>query len=178
VKRSLRWFVAVSAAVVAAGSSLVIGSARAEDAPGGGAAAPTLEKKIDHPFVLAWVGDWDVTESMGGTESKAKSKFALGIGGTALVEDYAGQMAGQAFAGHGVGKVAADGKTMSLWWFDNLMPEPLKLSGPLSDTSLEVTGNGPMGAMKIVVKQVEGGLDWEFSSDGHPWMTQRYRKAK
>ena len=52
-------------------------------------------------------------------------------------------------------KVSDDGKTVTCWWFDNMGPQPMKLTGPITDTSLEMSGTIPgMGTMKIVEKKV------------------------
>ncbi len=175
-------------AATAVGSILAV-SVRAGDPPPAAAPAaapecPPVQKKLDHPLLNAMIGEWSITFSATGPDGKveegtATSKAVLGIAGTAIVDDYnASGMGGSPFGGLGVYKVSDDGKTVSCWWFDNMGPEPMKLTGPITDTSLEMTGTIPgMGTMKIVEKKVEGGFDWEGTMDGKPMMTQKIRKA-
>jgi hypothetical protein len=176
------------AAAVAAASFLTL-SARAADAPAEGgppAACPPARKKIDQAFVNAVVGEWavDYVAHMPDgkkQEGKATSKSVLGIGGTAVIEDYqaSGMMGpGADFFGHGVTTVSDDGKTVTTWWFDSMMGDPMKLSGPVTDGTLEMSGAMPggMGTMKIVSKKVEGGFDWDATIDGKPMLTQKYRR--
>lgn len=172
----------VAAAVaVTAGLSLSF-VARAGDAPAE-PQMPPMQKPIESALLKGLVGDWTVTSTMTGPdgkahEDKATSKLSIGIGGTALIEDFSGQMGGMPFAGHGVTKVGDDGKSILCWWFDTMMPEPIRLSGTVTDTSLEMTGTIPPGTIKIVETKVDGGFDWVGTLDGKPWMTQHYRKAK
>ncbi len=172
--------VSAASAVLAVGLFLGGDAARAGDAP---TETPQPQKKIDHPFANALVGEWTVAYTMADASGQpqtgtAKSKIVLGIGGTALVEDYTGEMMSMPFAGHGVYKVSDDGKTATGWWFDSMAPEPMKMSGPLTNDTMEIEGTTPMGPLKIVMKKVEGGFDWEGSMNGKTWLSQKFRKAR
>jgi hypothetical protein len=166
----------VSLVAAFAAGALVFGlSARAEDP------AMPSEKKIEHPLLKGVVGDWNVSwtaTSQEGTQSgKATSTFRLAAGDTILVEDYSGPEMMGGFYGHGVIKLSADGKTMTTWWFDSMGPEPLKLSGPVTDTTTTIEADAPqMGHIKIVWKKVDGGFDFDGTLNGNPWLKQEYRK--
>ena len=163
----------------AAFSAAVLGfglTVRAEEPP-----AHPPQKPIDHPLLTAAVGDWTVSFTghgpTGTMTGKATSKIAKGLGGTALFEDYsAPEMMPGGYQGHAVIKTSADGTTMTLWWFDSMGPEPIKLSGPLTADSATIEGPSPMGPMKIVWKKAEGGFDFEGTMSGKPWLSQKYRK--
>jgi hypothetical protein len=170
--------VVAAAAALAAVAVVFSLAARAEDPPEG---MPPSEPKIENPLLKGCVGEWKVTWSAEGPQGEetgtSTSKMSLAIGGTALVEDYSGpEMMPGGFFGHGVTKVSADGKTVTTWWFDSMMPEPMKLAGPLTDTTSTLEGTSPMGAMKITWTAVEGGFDFVGTLDGQPWLRQEYRR--
>src|SRR5439155_14969084 len=139
-------------------SVVVALTALAADAPAGHEMKPL--KKIDQPFVNGLVGEWTVTTAGEGPKGpmtgKGTAKFVLGVNGTAVVEDYTSDVMG-GYSGHGVGKVSEDGKTLRFWWFDSMNPEPIALTGPLADASVELTGACPEGTMTITWKKVDGG---------------------
>jgi hypothetical protein len=174
-----RLVLALAAVVVASGSYLSVHtarSARAEDAAPAG--MPPSQKKIDCPLAKALVGDWTIATAMMGQTGTAKSKIALALGDTAIFEDYTGSFMGMSFVGHGVYKVSDDGKTINGWWFDTMASEPMKLTGPLTETGYEISGSSDRGPVKITMKKVEGGFDFAMSEGGQPSFTQQYRKAK
>ena len=176
-------------AAVAAASFLAV-SARAGDPPKGGEPAagantcPPPLKKIDQPYLAAMVGEWTATYTATGPDGKpvtgaGTSKVSLGVGGSALVEDYtATGMMGADYFGHGVYRVSDDGKTVTCWWFDSMNPEPMKFTGALTDTTVDMSAPMPggQGTMKIVSKKVDGGFDWDATMDGKPMMSQKMRK--
>jgi hypothetical protein len=166
-------------AALAAASFVFVHAARAGDPPAGG--MPPMQKKITHPMLTGAVGEWNVTwtaTEQGQTQTgTATSKVALQAGDTLMVEDYsAADMMPGGFHGHGVTKVSPDGKTVTTWWFDSMGSEPIKLTGPLTDTTATIEGETPMGAMKIVHTKVDGGCDFEGTLNGQPWLKQQYRK--
>jgi hypothetical protein len=172
----------VCAAALLAASLLVFGaSALAGDPPAEG--MPNPAKKIVNPLLLSAVGTWSVTWTADGPSGPqsgtATSRIAMAVGDTAVVEDYAStDMMPGGFYGHGVLRPSEDGKTLNLWWFDSMGGEPMKMTGPLTDTSSTVEGPSPMGPMKITWKKVEGGFDFDGEADGKPWLVQKYRAAK
>jgi hypothetical protein len=166
------------AAALVAGAVAFAFSARAEDPAHGG--MPPVQKKITNPLLTGVVGEWNVAYTMqdpsGPKSGKATSKISLAVGDTVLIEHYDGDLMGE-FHGLGVVKVSDDGKTMTNWWFDTFSAEPIKLSGPLTDAQSTIEGDCPgMGHMKIVWKKVDGGFDFDGTLDGHPWLSQQYRK--
>lgn len=184
---NVRLLACTSAAFVA--GSVVLGLAVfAGDPPAGGGAPPAaaeqppMPKKIDQPLLKSAVGTWAVTWSMNGPDGaqsgKATSKISMAIGDTALLEDYSSDMMG-GFHGLGVVRPSLDGKTLSNWWFDTTMHDPVTLAGPLGDAQAVMEGTIPgFGTMKITWKKVEGGFDFDGTLDGKPWLTQKYRAAK
>ena len=55
--------------------------------------------------------------------------------------------------------------------------EPVVLSGPLTDTTAELTGKCTEGVMDITWKKVDGGFDFAAKINGKPRMTDTYRKG-
>jgi hypothetical protein len=167
------------AAAFAAGSTLFGLSAGASDAPD--CKCPPPQKQVENALLKASIGEWEVTWSLNRPDGqkmsgKGTSKLALAVGGTAVVEDYAG-MAG--FHGHAVLKESADGKTLTNWWFDSMAAEPIRFTGALTETSAVVTGDAPgLGQMRIEWKKVEGGIDFASTVGGKPFLTQQYRRSK
>jgi hypothetical protein len=69
-----RLVLAVSGALLATAAAGAAVVARAADAPAADApAAPTMLPKLDHPFVRALLGEWDVTATGPMGESRARS---------------------------------------------------------------------------------------------------------
>src|SRR5262245_51434455 len=163
------------AAAFAAGSTLFGLSARAADTP---ECKCPPQKQVGNALLKASVGEWEVAWSMTTPDGKkmsgkGTSKIALAVGGTALVEDYAGM---PGFHGHAVIKESADGKTLTNWWFDSVAAEPIRFTGALGETSAVATGDCPgLGEMKIEWKRVEGGIDFQSTVAGQPFLTQQYR---
>jgi hypothetical protein len=165
-------FAWVGALVVGAG--LCAGLARAEDPK---EAMPPVQKEMKQPFVDGLVGTWNI-ESTGPMAGKGKATFAKGVGATALLEDYEGTSAMGSFSGHGIHKVSADNKTITVWWIDNYLAEPMKLTGPLTDTNYEISGEAPgMGAMKIKFEKKGDGLVFTMEAGGQT-MVSNYTRAK
>lgn len=176
----MRAFLALSiaAALVAASFVTAVSVLAEEKAPA--PAAPAPQKKIDHPFLTALVGDWAVTTTRQGSEgpvsAAGKSRIALGVRDTALLQDYDTSAMG-GYGGHGVAKVSDDGKTLRLWWYDSFGADPVLLEGPLTDTSAEITGTCPQGTIRILWKKVNGGFDFEMTMNDKPGFTDTYRKG-
>jgi hypothetical protein len=176
-----KWTVAIGlVAVLGAAVALRAGTAGAEEGKG---AMPPMQKQVKHPLVDGLLGSWTSESTAAWGNGKGKLTFAMGIGGTAMLETYEnrsdGAPAEAAFHGYGVFKISDDGKTLNIWWFDTHSPEPLKLTGPLTDKGYDVTGTSAMGPMHITVEKK--GEGWEFKmlgADGKAQMTDTYTKAK
>ena len=153
--------------------------ARAEDPHGGNphGGRPAAPQPVTQPFVEALVGAWNV-ETAGPYGGKGKVTFAKGVGGTALVEDYEKTSAMGTYYAHGVYRVSDDGKTITLWRFDNHGVAPMTLSGPLGENGYTVTGEVPsMGSVKLTCEKKGDALVHTFSGSGLE-ITSTYTKAK
>lgn len=161
-------------ALVATGAVLRAGFARAEDPKKG---MPQAQKAVQQAFLESLVGTWNV-ESTGPFAGKGKATFAKGVGDTAILEDYEKTSAMGTYFAHGIYRVSDDGKTLTIWRFDNYGAEPLKLSGPLKDTGYEVSGTSPgMGPMKLTCEKTGDTLTFTMSAGGME-MTSAYTRAK
>jgi hypothetical protein len=148
---------------------------------------PAPEKAIASPFVDHLAGSWttESTSIMDGKESKGtgKATFTKGVGGTALVQTY--EMTGpgpdgkpMTYYGHGVTKVAADGKTATTWWFCNMSPDSMKLTGTLTDSGLELSGTSPHGTpVTVSYTKTADGVAFKMT-DGANEMKDIYKRAR
>ena len=149
-------------------------------------AVPAPQKVISQPFLESLVGSW-TTESTGMYEGKevrgtGKATFAKGIGDTALLQTY--QSTGPApdgttmtYHGHGVYKASEDGKLVTVWWFCNMSPDVMKLSGSLTDSGLQVSGTSPTGGrFELSAQKSPDGLSYKISEDGSE-MKETYKRA-
>lgn len=136
--RTTKRFARGLAAVAAVACVAVAGMAVAEEPEGGG--MPPMQKKVDHPLAKALVGTWNVAHtSEGHPATTGTVTFALGVGDTALMQDYSVSMGAEgSFVGHGVWKLADDGKTIQCWWIDMFSPGMQRFEGSLADTGFDV----------------------------------------
>jgi hypothetical protein len=127
---------------VLCGAFLLSALARAEDPPSAKPpAAPAPQKPIEQPLLKSLVGTWSIVQKSPFGENRGTATFALGVGGTALIEDYEVDLgAAGKFAGHGVFKPSADGTKLDLWWFDVHTPAPIRYTGSLTETGYEMKG--------------------------------------
>jgi hypothetical protein len=148
---------------------------------------PVPQHPIDNAFLDSLVGTW-TTQSVskfGGTESKGagRATFAKGVGDTALLETYESTGQGpdgktMTLDGHAVIKVSVDGKTANLWWFCNMSPDALKLTGSLTDSGTELSGDDPLsGHVTASMKKTPDGFSLHLAHNGHE-MTETYARAK
>jgi hypothetical protein len=173
--RSVRTWIVVVGLAAAVATLAFGGSVSAEDPAAGG---PPVQKPVAQAFLEHLVGTWSV-DATGGMPGKGKAVFAKGIGGTALMQQYQLDLPGSPFHGHAVHKVSDDGKTMTVWWFDNYISEPIRLAGPLKDAGYEITGEFPgMGSATITLEKTADGLAFRMSADGQELMAATYTRAK
>lgn len=173
--RRRRLVLAVSGALLAGVAAGATVAARPADAPA--AAGPVMMPKLEHPFVRAVLGAWDVTATGPMGESKARSTMSLVLGDTTLAHDWSGDAFGASFHGHGLYRLTPDGRRLVCWWFDSHSPEPLTMIGPVTDTKAELSGAGPSGPVTITWRVVDGGIDWVMTAGGALVMKQAYRRA-
>jgi hypothetical protein len=163
----------VVAASVVVASILAAGAfASPEDSgPPGGMPAP--QKKIDHPFATALPGEWSWTaQSSAMGESKGTSTIRLGLLDTAVIEDVRGTTKMGPFEGQALWRVGADGTSVKLWWFSNLMQDPEVFTGKLGSDGYEVSS--PAGGT-MALRKTATGLEMK-AAKGPNTMTVTYTK--
>lgn len=173
------------ASLAVLGVATVTTLVHAEEAPKAPPAACLPQKAIQSPLLEALTGRW-TTESISmleGKESKGTgtATFTLGAGRTVLLEDYENTSPGpdgkpMTFHGHGVFKVAEDGKSAKVWWFDDMSPEPTVLAGPLTEKDLTLSAETPMGTMTVSFQRTDAGIAFKMTMPGHE-MRETYTRA-
>src|SRR5262249_5729862 len=133
------------------------------------------------------VGSWttEATMSNDGREAKGKGKtsYMKSVGDTALIQTYEMEMPGpdgkpMTFHGHGVTKLSEDGKTATTWWFDDMSPDAMRLTGPITETGLEISGDSRMGGrVTVTMRKTADGVTFEMTDGAHK-MTDLYRRVK
>ena len=137
--------VAFGLAIGAAAFGAAGGFARAEDEKPAGGPAMQMQKKLEHPLAKALVGTWSIAhKSTQFPASTGTVKYALGVGDTALVQEYEVSMGPMgSFHGHSVSRVSDDGKSIKIWWIDILAPEMQLFEGSLTDTGFVTEPDAP-----------------------------------
>lgn len=157
------WTAIGLAAAIAAGIAVSSVARAGDEPPAAPQGPPPVQKKVDQTFMNGLIGKWAVVAT-GGMAGKGTAVFAKGVGDTAVLETYeqTGDDGGT-FYGHGIHKVSDDNKTVTVWWLDNFSSEPLKLTGPLTDTGYEISGPCPgMGVMKITFVKKGDALEFKM----------------
>jgi hypothetical protein len=156
-----------------------LASAKDDDKPAGGMVP---QKPIASPFTDAMLGTWS-TESesdmgQGPMKGKGKVTFEKGVGGTAILENYENNGAMGVFSGHAIYKVSDDGKTLSCWWIDSTSPEPMKISGPLTEKGCDISSTLPDGSkFRITMEKTDTGILFKMFMNGQPVMKEAYARA-
>jgi hypothetical protein len=143
-------------------------------------------KAVSQPFLDGLLGVW-TTESTATHEGKqfkgsGKAVYTRGIGGTAIIQNYENSGPGpdgkvMTFSGHAINRVSDDGKTLTLWWFCNMYPDPMKLTGPITDSGVELTGESPHGqAVTISFKKTADGITFNMK-EGENEMNETYKRS-
>ena len=92
-----------------------------------------------------FVGDWDVTVSFEGGQSKATATYKMDLGGFWLTEDFNGEFGGQKFTGRAtVGYDPLKKKYVSTW-VDSMSPSLIIMEGVFDKDgkTFTETGEGP-----------------------------------
>ena len=172
-------FASVASALVLAAVAFVPRLA-AEDTKG----APAPQKPIVQPFLDRQTWTTGATMSHDGQEGKGQEDDVRARDRRhALVQTYELDMKGpdgkpMTFHGMGVTKLSEDGKTATTWWFDDMSPEPMKLSGAITDTGVELSGDSRMGGRTtITMRKTPDGIQFEMV-EGANKMTDIYRRTK
>lgn len=147
----------------------------------GGKSLPPAQKPISGAYLDGLLGTWttETTADMGA--AKGRSTFAKAAAGTAILEtcDGTAQLKGTTVnvGAIGIYKVSDDGKTLTIWWIDNLLPEPLKGTGPLTDSGFEINVNHPQhDSFVIKMSKTPEGHILEVIEDGKKAATQTFRR--
>ena len=147
-----------------------------DDEPGAGAGGmPQAQKKIDHPLAKAIVGTWEIATKSEFGDANGTVKFALGVGDTAILQDYESTGAMGPYAGHGIWKFSDDGKSLHLWWIDVRSAGPHDYAGTLTDTGydLKTADDGT----RITLAKTEAGFEFKlYGPDGKLFFTDTYTK--
>lgn len=181
MRRGTKTLAIALAAAFGAGIALSAGLALAGDPPAA-AGMPPLQKQAKHPFFDGLAGSWTtVSEGMFGA-GKGKATWGTAVGGTAITESYEnhgdGAPAEATFYGFGLYKISDDGKSLTAWWLDSHSAEPLKLSGPLTATSYDISGTSAKGTLRLTFKKEGAGYEFTMVMNGTEIMTEAYTKAK
>jgi hypothetical protein len=123
--------------------SLVVGCLVLGVSPVG--AQPMPKPGPEHEKLQRFVGNWDVTVSFMGAESKATATYKMVLGGLWLTEDFAGEFAGMKFEGRGVVGYDPIRKKYMATWIDSMSPTLMVMEGAFSkdDKTYTETGEGP-----------------------------------
>jgi hypothetical protein len=135
---------------------------------------PTIQKKVDHPFVKHILGTWDYVAT-GEAPGKGTVTWSLGVGETAVFEDLSGTMMGEPFAGHGMWKIAADGG-LRVWWLDNYLTKPDAYVGKITADGYELKEDGGKQGLKL--RKTDKGLELQLSMENEVAMTVTLTKKK
>ena len=172
------------AVAVGVTGALFLSAALADDI--GKQGAPTPQKPISSAVLDDLVGTWATqsTATHDGKEVKghATVKFEKAIGDTAIVETYEANMPGpdgkpMDFHGHGVYKVSDDGKSATIWWFSNMSPDVMKLTGTITDSGLDLSGDSPRGRVTLSMQKSGDGYAFKLA-EGANVMNETYTKSR
>jgi hypothetical protein len=179
--------IALGLAVALVASVSLLGAVKAGDDVEAPPAADEMvcepQAAISHALLKSLAGSWTTSSTSMHGDGTGKSTFTLGVGGTALVQDYENTGTGpdgapMSFYGHGVYKVSEDGKTLTGWWFDSMSKEPNVLTGPLTETGYELTGDMPgMGPFTVRLAKTDAGLEFKMFSGEQTFMTETYTRS-
>ncbi len=164
---------ALGLAAIAGVVLVASGRAGAGDEPAGSDGG--MQKKIDHPLAKVVLGTWDLASKAEWGEGKGTVKFALGVGDTALLQDYHASVTGMGdFDGHGIWKFSDDGKTLNVWWLDAHLAAPEHYTGAVTDTGYDLKSDG---GLRITLAKVTAGLEFKlYGADGKLFFTDTYTK--
>jgi hypothetical protein len=156
--KSLRWF---GAALLAA--ALAAPSVRAQEPPKPGPEQEVLKK---------WVGNWDCTVKMMGTESKGAATYKMDLGGMWLVSAFDGDFGGMKFSGREMATFDPAKKKYSGVWCDSFNTSPMLLEGTFDKDKKTLTwlgeGPGQDGKMTKYKEVVEWKDDDNFVFNMYP----------
>jgi hypothetical protein len=142
------------------------------------------QKPVKHPLATALLGTWK-TRVSGLIHGTGTVTYTLGAADTVLLLDEKGEhrlgtsTAPMKVGGHAVYKFSEDGKTLTAWWIDNNSPAMVKVSGPVTESGFDMTGEDPMGKVRVLLQKAESGFSFRVFTRGspEPVYTQTYERA-
>lgn len=99
----------------------------------------------EHDVLKKWVGTWDCTIKMMGTESKGTSVYKMELGGLWLTSSFEGEFGGVKFSGRGLDSYDPAKKKYVAVWIDSFSTSPMTLEGTYDKDKKTMTlaGEGP-----------------------------------
>jgi hypothetical protein len=156
-------------------TALLLPPARAEE---GAAAPPAALAKVDVPFLDALVGDWNASVEAMGEKLKGTDRWTKVVDGTAWLHELQFGEGNMAFHGLGVLRPDADGKGVSMWWFDSMGPGNVwRFHGTVGPDGFEVASDeGGMKATKSLRKKGDA-FEYVMTVNGEKVVTGAWAKA-
>lgn len=138
-------------------------------------AQPALPKPgPEHEFLKKFEGDWDVTVSMGGTQSKGSASYRITLGGFWLSEHFQGEFGGMKFEGRGTTGYDPLKKKYVTAWTDSMSPSLLIMEGTVAKDGKTFTGTGEAPNMEGKIEKMKTVYDFK---DKDSFVFTMYRVA-
>jgi len=112
-------------------------AAEARAQPPGPKPGPELE------HLKSMVGVWNATVKVGGSESKGRMTYHMGLGGLWLESQFEGEFGGMKFSGHGFDTYDPAKKKYVGVWVDSMETSPFVMEGDCNKDSHTMYGEGP-----------------------------------
>lgn len=124
-----------------------------------------------------WVGEWDLTYTMGGKEAKSRNRITKVLGGCAILEEFSGAP-GTRLDGRSYSTYDRATKRWKQTWVDNTASY-LDFDGATVDGNMAFvrtfTKDGKTTHQRMVFRDVKADSltwVWQSSPDGNVWSTQ------
>jgi hypothetical protein len=109
----------------------------------------------EHQRLQVFVGAWDATMDMGGQKMAGRSTYKSICGGMWVESDFAGDLGGMPFQGHGLDGYDLQKKKYVAVWVDSMSSAPMTLVGDYDEQSKTMTMTGAMREPDGRVNQVK-----------------------
>jgi hypothetical protein len=141
------------------------------------------QPRIEHPYLSALLGTW-TTSATGRAASTGKTQVRLGLGDTMVMHEYAAEAklpdgTSTKVFGHGMYRVSTDGRTLTTWWVDNFLAEPIRLTGAITEKGFDVSGDAPDGKLRITFERTADGhvMKGYMGDSTTPYVVDTYKRA-
>jgi hypothetical protein len=106
---------------------------------------PAPKPGPEHELLKKFVGEWDVTVSFMGKESKGSASYKIDFGGFWLTEEFKGTFEGQKFEGRATTGYDPLRKKYVSTWIDSMSPSIIVMEGGFDKDgkTFTETGEGP-----------------------------------